>query len=45
MSTETIDKGSSLGGDIGEVPTTLLECLLVQKNLKTVLNVAPMNYL
>ena len=41
MSTETIDKGSSLGGDIGEVPTTLLECLPVEENLKMVFTLAP----
>ena len=34
MLTEARDKGSLLGGDIGEGPSTLLECLPVEKNLK-----------
>ena len=44
MSTETLDKGSSLVRDIGEVPIALLECLLVQENLKIVLSVSPMKF-
>ena len=41
MLTEARDKGSLLGGDIGEGPSTLLECLPVEKNLQMVFTMAP----
>ena len=42
MSTEAKDKGSPLGGDVGEGASSLLDCQPVEENLKAVLSVSLM---